>query len=159
MTTTMTTSTTTPRAGARAAGPRWTAVARRVGTGLAAAFVAGIAMGLVARLMMRLATVAAGIPGHFSLAGTAGIVMSFVVIAVPGAVLAALMRRRGRSMLLVLGALLLAVPAVGVARSDLGHVADLSALEWVGVGAATVGVFAAILALPVVVLRLLARWN
>jgi hypothetical protein len=98
-------------------------------------------------------------PGDFSFAGTAGILMVFVVVAVPGAILAALMRRRGRSALLVLGALLLAVPAVGIARTDLGHVAGLAALEWVGVGAATLGVLASILALPVVTLRLLARWT
>jgi hypothetical protein len=144
---------------AKTAPRRWTAVVRRAGAGLAAGLVAGVAMGLAARLMMRLATVAAGMPGHFSFAGTAGIVVVFVVVAVPGAILAALMRRRGRSALLVLGALLLAVPAVGIARTDLGHVAGLAALEWVGVGAATLGVLASILALPVVTLRLLARWT
>ncbi|HEU4513732.1 MAG TPA: hypothetical protein VFR87_11565 [Nocardioidaceae bacterium] len=140
---------------------RWrgAAVARKVGLGLAAAVVAGAAMGLVARLMMRLASVAAGEPGHFSLAGTAGILMVFVVVVVPGGVVASLVRRRGRSSLLWLGALLLCVPTTGVARVDLGGLVGLSPAQWVGVGLATLGVYVAVLALPVVTLRILARWS
>jgi hypothetical protein len=116
-------------------------------------------MGMVARLMMRLAAVAAGHPGSFSLAGTAGILAVFVVATVPGAVLASLVRRRGRSSLLVVGALLLCVPTAGVAGTDLGALGELSTFEWAGVLLATGGVFAAVLALPVVTLRLIRRWS
>lgn len=130
-------------------------VVRKIGVGIAAAVVAGLALGLVARLMMRLATVAAGHESGFSLAGTAGIVMIFVIAAVPGALLASLMNRRGRSALLVVSALLLCVPATAVAGQDLGAVGPLSGVEWVGVGLATAGIYAAILALPVVTLRLM----
>ena len=138
---------------------RRSVVVRRVGVGLSAAVVAGVAAGLVARLMMRLAAVAVGEVGHFSLAGTAGILAAFVVVTVPGAVLASLVRRRGRSALLVAGALFLCVPATGVAGSDLGGLVGLSGVQWAGVGLATVGVYAAILLLPVLALRLIARWS
>lgn len=138
---------------------RGLAVARRVGIGLSAAVVAGVAAGLVARLMMRLAALAVGEVGHFSLAGTAGILVAFVVVTVPGAVLASLVRRRGRSALLVVGALFLCVPATGVAGEDLGGLVGLSGVQWVGVGLATVGVYAAILLQPVLALRLIARWS
>lgn len=129
---------------------------RKIGIGLAAALAAGLVLGAVARLMMRLATLAAGHEGEFSLGGTMGIVTMFVVVAVPGAVLAALLTRRGRSALLVLGALLLCVPATGVAAADLGDLTGLSTMQWVGVIAATAGVYAAILGLPVLTLRLVA---
>lgn len=138
---------------------RGRAVARRVGVGLAAAVVAGAAMGLVARLMMRLVVLAAGEPGQFSLAGTAAILVVFVVATVPGAVVAALVRRRGRSAVLYAFAVLLCVPTTGIARVDLGGLFGLSAAQWVGVGSATLGIYVAILALPFVALRLIARWS
>jgi hypothetical protein len=65
--------------------------------------------------------------------------------------------RRGGSALLVLGALVLCVPAVGVAGEDLGHLGALSAMQLAGVATATAGVFAAVLALPLLTLRLVAR--
>jgi hypothetical protein len=100
-------------------------VARRIVVGLVAAVGAGAAMGAVARLMMRLATLAAGHPADFSWLGTAGILMVFTVAVVPGALLASLMRRRGRSALLVVGALLLCLPAAGIASTDLGSLEGL----------------------------------
>ncbi|HEX6247203.1 MAG TPA: hypothetical protein VFZ64_04980 [Nocardioidaceae bacterium] len=131
-------------------------VLKRLGVGLGAAVVTGLAAGLVARLMMRLATMAGGGDTSFSIGGTAGIVLVFVAAALPGAVLAALMARRGRSALLVVGSLLLCLPAAGVAGEDLGHLSGMSTLQWVGVGLSTVGVFAAILAMPWVALRVVA---
>ena len=130
---------------------------RKLAVGTAAALVAGAVLGSVARLMMRLANLAAGGDTGFTLAGTAGILLAFVLFTFPGAVLAAMLRRRGRSALLVVGALALAVPAVGVAGSDLGHLGVLSTTQLVGVALATCGVIAAILALPVLTLRLIAR--
>ena len=130
---------------------------RRLAVGAAAALVAGAVLGSVARLMMRLANLAAGGDTGFTLAGTAGILLAFVLFTFPGAVLAALLRRRGRSALLVVGALALAVPAVGVAAADLGHLGVLTTTQLVGVALATGGVFAAILGLPFLTLRLIAR--
>ena len=133
-------------------------VARKVAVGVGAAVVAGVAMGIVARVMMRLAALAAGEPGGFSLAGTVGILLAFVIVTVPGAVLASLLRRRGRSALLVLGALLLCANATAVAAVDLGAVGELSGSQWAGVVPATAGIFAAIVALPFMTLRLIRRW-
>jgi len=130
---------------------------RRVGVGVAAGVGAGALLGAVARLMMRLTTLAAGGDTQFSLVGSAMILLVFVGFTLPGAVLAALLRGRGRSALLVLGALALCVPTVGVAGEDLRHVGPLSTLELVGAALATGGVFVAVLALPYVALRLVAR--
>lgn len=130
-------------------------VVRKIGVAVLAAVAAGVLLGAVARVMMRLATVAAGHESHFSLGGSVAIMVIFVVFALPGAILASLMRRRGRSTLLVIGALVLCLPAASVASQDLGDLGALSGLEWAGVGMATAGVFAAILALPPVTLLLL----
>lgn len=132
---------------------RW----RRLVVGVAAGVGAGVLLGSVARLMMRLTTLAAGGETQFSLLGTVMILLVFVGFTLPGAVLAALLRRRGRSALLVVGALALCVPTVGVAGEDLRHVGTLSMPELVGVALATGGVFVAVLALPYVALRLVAR--
>jgi hypothetical protein len=131
-------------------------ILQRLGIGIAAAMVTGVVLGLAARVMMRLVAVAAGHEGApFTLGGTLGIVAAFVIVAVPGAVVASFVSRRGRSLPLVLGALLLCVPATAIAGEDLGVIGSLSTAQWVGVAATTTGVYATILALPVLTLRLL----
>ena len=130
---------------------------RRAVVGLGAALLAGLLMGAMARLMMRLVTVASGRPGEFSAEGTGGIMLVFVVLMLPGALLASLWRGRGRSLLLVVGTILLLVAATGVAVTDVGDVTDLSAVRWAALGAAGLGVYAAILALPVLTFRILER--
>ncbi len=87
---------------------------------------------------------------------TASILVTFVVFAVPGALLAALWRGRWRWVLLVAGSLFLCLVGTGILSSDLEGVTGLATWRWVAVGAAAVGVYAAILALPVVTLRLIA---
>jgi len=52
---------------------------KRVMVGLLAGVVAGALLGAVARLMMRLANVAAGRESDFTVAGTAGILFVFAV--------------------------------------------------------------------------------
>ena len=130
---------------------------RRAGVGVGAAVLAGLAMGVVARLMMRLVVLATGRETEFSWGGTVGILLAFVVFMVPGALLASLYRGRGRSLLLIAATLLLLVVATGVAVEDVGAVDDLSALRWAGVAVAGLGVYAAILALPVLTFRILSR--
>ena len=131
-------------------------VLRRTALGVAAAVAAGVVLGVTARLMMRLATLATGREAEFSLGGTVGILLIFVLAALPGAVVASLVRGRGRSVLLVICAVLLCVPATGVAGTDLGELEGLSGVQWTGVVMATVGVYAAILALRFLTLRLIA---
>jgi hypothetical protein len=130
---------------------------RRAGVGVGAAVLAGLAMGAVARLMMRLVVLATGRETEFSWGGTVGILLAFVVFMVPGALLASLYRGRGRSLLLIAATLLLLVVATGVAVEDVGAVDDLSAVRWAGVAVAGLGVYAAILALPVLTFRILSR--
>jgi hypothetical protein len=125
---------------------------RVVAVGLAAAAVVGVVCGGLARLFMRLVVVFAGEEGSFSLAGTAAIMVVFAVFALPGAVLAAAWRGRGRSTLLVLAGMALCVPITGTARSDL-ETTLLLGFDVVLVGGAVLGVYLAALALPVVGLR------
>lgn len=131
---------------------------RKGAVAIGAALAAGLLMGAVARLMMRLVSVAAGHPGEFSTGGTIGILLTFVVLVVPGALLAAFWRGRGRSLLLVAATLLLLVVASGIAMQDIGNVGVLSAGRWVALVAAALGVYAAILALPVLTLRII-KWG
>lgn len=128
----------------------------RIGVGIAAAVAAGVVCGGAARIMMRLVNVVAGLESSFSLGGTLGIMMIFSLFALPGSLLAAFRRRRGRSALLVVGSLALCVPATAIAAGDLEGPLGLAPLEWVGVGVWTAGVYAAIAAMPLVSLRVIA---
>jgi hypothetical protein len=128
-------------------------VVRKIAVGIAAAIAVGAVCGGVARIMMRLVNVVAGHESSFSIGGTLGIMMIFALFALPGALLATFLRRRGRSALLVLGALALCVPATATAAADLEGVFGLSAMQWVGVGLWTAGVYTAIAAMPFVALR------
>ena len=128
---------------------------RRLGRAVVAGLVAGVACGVVARLCMRLATLAVGEPGEFSWAGTTGIVVVFVVAALPGAVAAAFMRGRFRWAVAILLSILLCVPATGVAAADLGSLDGITTGQRVGALTAAAGVYLAILALPLVIARLL----
>jgi hypothetical protein len=115
-------------------------VARNVGIGVAAAVVAGIVAGALARLMMRLVVLAADQDSSFSIVGTLGIMMIFALFALPGALLAVFVRRRGRSTLLVPGSIALFVPTTSIAATDLGNQIAFTGLEMVGVSLVTAGV-------------------
>lgn len=128
-------------------------VVRKLGVGVAAAIVVGVVCGGVARIMMRLVNVVAGHESSFTVGGTLGIMMIFALFALPGALLATFLHRRGRSVLLVVGALALCVPATTIAATDLDGVSGLSVMQWVGVGLWTAGIYAAVAAMPVVALR------
>lgn len=126
---------------------------RRIGAALAGAVVAGVVVGAVARLMMMLVAFAAGGSSTFTWRGTAGILLAYALFMLPGALLAALLRRRGRWLLLAVGAGVLLLPAVGVASDEIGATDHLSALNWALVALTGLGVFATIGVLPVVTLR------
>ena len=70
--------------------------------------------------MMRLVVLATGREREFSWGGTVGILLAFVVLMIPGALLASLYRGRGRSLLLVAATLFLLAVATGVAVEDVG---------------------------------------
>ena len=129
---------------------------RKVVAALVTAAAVALLLGGMARVLMRLVTVAAGhVPG-FSWSGTASILAVFFVAAVPGCLVAAFARRR-RWVVLAVGSALLCIPATGVASEELGDTSALSLSQWLGVGAASLALYATVLALPVVALAILDR--
>ena len=138
----------------------WLAVAgRAVGAGVVVAILVGALAGAVARVLMRLVAVAAGHTSDFTWSGTSAIVVAFIVVALPGAIVAAAVRGRSRWAVPVVGALSLCVPATGIAFEEVGDTALLSTSQVVGVVACSVGVYACIAAMPVLTVRLVDRWR
>ncbi|MDP4510513.1 hypothetical protein [Nonomuraea turcica] len=132
----------------------------RLGAGFASAVVVGVVGGVLARVLMRLATVAAGVEGSFSWAGSLIIVFFFAAIMMPGAVFAAFTRRRRGLIPLMLCSGLLCVMGAGIAIQDLSAVnnrAIPSTFEWILVGGTAVGILATVLAMPALIARLLRR--
>jgi hypothetical protein len=133
-------------------------VRTRLAPGVLAALVAGTALGAVARGLMTLVALAAGDVASFSWSGTSFILLLFVLVMVPGAVVAAFSTHRARWLLPAAGAVFLCVPAVGVAGAEIGGTAGFGAVQWLGVGAGTVALFGTIALLPLVTVRLTDRW-
>jgi hypothetical protein len=126
---------------------------RKIVAAVAGALFAGIVVGAVSRMIMMLVALAAGHATEFTWSGTAIILLDYALFMLPGALLAALSRRRGRWLLLAIGAAVLLVPAVGVASTEIGSSAQFTAGNWVLVSVTGLGVFATIVALPLVTLR------
>jgi hypothetical protein len=127
---------------------------RKIAAAFAGALTAGVLLGAVSRLMMMLVALAGAGHSEFSWAGSAGILLGYAAFMLPGALLAAFVRRRGRWLLLAAGAVALLFPAVGVASDEIGGTGHFTTLAWVLVGLSGLGVFATIGALPVLTLRL-----
>ncbi|HET6560696.1 MAG TPA: hypothetical protein VFG72_02390 [Marmoricola sp.] len=125
-------------------------IVKRLMVGAAAALAVGVVCGGVARLLMRLMVVAAEEEGAFSVAGTVAIMVVFAVFALPGAMLAALTRRRGRSTLLVVGGVAMCIPTTGIAATDLAAAGLFGGFEVVYIGGAVIGVYLCCLAIPFV---------
>jgi hypothetical protein len=85
-------------------------------------------------------------------------VVFYAVAMVPGSIVASLTARRGSTLPLIAGALVLCVPALGVASEEVGHLGDLGAARLAGVALCGAAVFGTLVALPVVTLRLVRRW-
>lgn len=131
---------------------------RVVPIGLAAGFVAGLVTAVPARMLMRLVALAAGHETHFSWVNSIGIAVVFGLAMIPGALLAAATRRHQR-WLLFAGALLLFVPATGVASEELSDTASFTLANWVGVVLAGAGVYGCIVAMPFFTALLVRRWS
>jgi hypothetical protein len=129
-----------------------------VSSAVLACLVAGLLVGGAARVLMRLVSLAAGDDGGFSLGGTVAIMLAYATFMLPGA----LAPGRARTVLLVLGALVLCVPAASIAGQEVDGTAGLSGPQWAGVLAAGEAIFATIGVLPVVTKRvadgLRSRW-
>lgn len=126
--------------------------------GVGAALLSGIAAGLVARGLMRLAALAVGADTAFSVEGTAMILLVFGVLMIPGAVARAFAARRTAVVLLALGAVAVAFGAVSTAVQDLSErTLTTSGAAWVAV--IGVGFAVAIAGLAVLAWRIAARWT
>ena len=85
--------------------------------------------------------------------------MVFAAFMAPGALLAAVSIHRLRWSLLAGGALVLCVPATGIASDELGATAGLSLWRWAAIVISGAGVYICIAALPVIVFRLVNQWR
>ena len=129
---------------------------RRAGVGVGAAVLAGLAMGVVARLMMRLVVLATGRETEFSWGGSLGILLAFVVFMVPGHCSCRCIAVAGGRCRRSWHALRSSSPRASPSRTSAPW-DDLSALRWAGVVVAGLGVYAAILVLPGLTFRILSR--
>ena len=132
-------------------------VIKLFGVALAAAACAGLVVGALGRLLMRLATLASGHDGEFSWSGSLFIILLYAVTTLPAALAAAVTIRRWRWLAGAAAALALCLPAGSVAAVELGYSDGWTTAQWVGVAASTVAVFATIFAAPVVATRLVDR--
>jgi hypothetical protein len=138
------------------AGPRWWV--RTMAIGLASGVLAGVIAALPARLLMRIVALSAGQQTHFSWGATLGIALIFGIAMIPGALLSAATRRH-RRWLLFLGALLLFIPATGVASDELGATSGFTIWNWAGVFVSGAGVYCCIVVMPFLAARLIRRWS
>jgi len=130
----------------------------RIGAGLLAAVVVGAALGVVSRALMALVALAADGTSSFTVLGSAFVVLIYAAAMAPGGAVAGLTTRGWRWVLPVAGALFLCVPAIGVASEEIGSTVDFGALQWLGVGAASVAIFTTIGLAPLLAVRLTDQW-
>jgi hypothetical protein len=129
---------------------------RAVGVGLVGATVSGIAVGMIARMLMRAVTVSADHAGEFTLSGSIFIPLVYAT-AIPGAIVAAFTTRWWRWLVVGAGSTFLCLPAVGVASEEIGNTDGLSALRWVLLVITSTLVFASIALVAVVTIRIVDR--
>ncbi|MFD1813314.1 hypothetical protein [Rhodococcus gannanensis] len=129
-------------------------ITRAVFTGVLAAVGAGLVVGVVGRILMRATTLLAGGTPGFSWSGSASVVVVYAVAMIPGAIVAALTTRRGSTLPLVAGAVLLCFPAVGIASEEVGYLGDLGPVRLAAVLVCGTAVFGTLALLPLVTLRL-----
>jgi hypothetical protein len=103
---------------------------RKIVAAVAGALFAGIVVGAVSRMLMMLVALAAGHATEFAWSGSASILFGYAMFMLPGALLAALSRRRGRWLLLAVGAAVLLVPGLGVASEEIGSDRLFTARDW-----------------------------
>ena len=130
---------------------------RLVGVGFGAAIVSGAAVGVIARMLMRVVTISADHAGEFTFTGSIFIPLIYAVAMIPGAIVAAFTTRWWRWLVVGAGSVFLCFPAVGVASEEIGSTDGLSVLRWVLLVATSVLVFASIAVVAVVTVRLVDR--
>ena len=85
-------------------------VVRKIGIGVGAAFLAGVSVGAIARLLMRAVAVSADHAGEFTLAGSIFIPLVYVAAMIPGAIVAAFTTRWWRWLVVGAGSAFLCLP-------------------------------------------------
>jgi hypothetical protein len=118
---------------------------------------AGFAVGVVARILMRVVALAAGDAGDFSWSGSIFIPLIYAAAMLPGAIAAAITTKRWRWIALGAGSAFLLGPAVGVAAEEVGSTSGWSAIQWAAVLVASATVFATIAVVPFVTARMVDR--
>jgi hypothetical protein len=119
--------------------------------------VSGVAVGVIARILMRAVTVSADHAGEFTLNGSVVIPLIYAMAMVPGAVVSAFTTRWWRWLVIGAGSAFLCLPAVGVASEEIGTTDGLSALRWVLLVITSTLVFASIGLVAVVTVRMVDR--
>jgi hypothetical protein len=130
---------------------------RTVGVGVVGALVGGVAVGVLARILMRAVTVSADHAGEFTVSGSIFIPLIYAVAMLPGAIVAAFTTRWWRWLVVGAGSAFLCLPAVGVASEEIGNTDGLSALHWVFLVITSTLVFATIALVAVVTVRTVDR--
>jgi hypothetical protein len=130
---------------------------RTVGVGVVGAMVGGVAVGVIARILMRAVTVSADHAGEFTLSGSIFIPLVYVVAMAPGAIVAAFTTSWWRWLVVGAGSAFLCLPAVGVASEEIGNTDGLSAFRWVFLVITSTLVFATIALVAVVTVRTVDR--
>ena len=130
---------------------------RAVGVGFVGAMVGGVAVGVIARILMRAVTVSADHAGEFTLTGSFFIPLVYALAMIPGAIVAAFTTRWWRWVVVGAGSAFLCLPAVGVASEEIGNTDGLSALRWVLLVITSTLVFATIALVAVVTVRIVDR--
>jgi hypothetical protein len=130
---------------------------RAVGVGFVGAMVSGVAVGVIARVLMRAVTVSADHAGEFTSSGSVFIPLVYALAMIPGAIVAALTTHWWRWLVLGAGSAFLCFPAVGVASEEIGNTDGLSALRWVFLVITSALVFASIAVVAVVTGRIVDR--
>ncbi len=99
--------------------------------GIVAAGVAGLGSAVICRILMRLVTLTVGGEPSFTVFGSFGIAVIFIVALLPGCVALALTPRRWPWILFAAGAVLLLFEAVAIGSQE-ASAHTLSAGQWVG---------------------------
>ena len=114
-------------------------------TGVAAAATTGIASAVVTRMLMRATALVLREPTSFSLAGSAGIGLIYIVALLPGCIALASTRHRWAWAVLAAGCVLLLFSAVNIGYAETASAHDLTAVRIAGLAlvlTAMVGVYA-----------------
>jgi hypothetical protein len=130
---------------------------RVVGVGIGAAVGTGVLVGGLARVLMRLVSIASGAAGEFTWGGSLSIVLVYAVAMLPGALVAAATTRVARWFVAAAGGVFLCFPAVGVAAEEIGNRSGWSVFRWIAVVTASIAVFATIAVAPIVAVHLADR--